>query len=84
MDRNYLKGRDGDRANAVLAAADYNFALLLRWLRRLVRALFQALYPRRSAFNIAKTVAQLFFTDDYPRYALSVSLRGRFSSNEER
>ena len=33
MGRNYLKGRDGDRANAVLAAAGYNFALLLRWLR---------------------------------------------------
>ena len=25
MGRNYLKGRDGDRINAVLAAADYNF-----------------------------------------------------------
>ena len=45
MGRNYLKGRDGDRANAVLAAAGYNFALLLRWLRRLLRALFQALFP---------------------------------------
>ena len=44
MDRNYLKGRGGDRANAVLAAAGYNFALLLRWLRRLLRALFQALF----------------------------------------
>jgi hypothetical protein len=41
--RNYLKGRTGDRANAILAAAGYNFALLLRWLRRLLRALFQAL-----------------------------------------
>ena len=44
-DRNSLKGRDGDRANAVLAAAGYNFALLLRWLRRLLRALCQALFP---------------------------------------
>jgi glutathione S-transferase len=26
MDRNYLKGRDGDRINAVLAAAGYNSA----------------------------------------------------------
>ena len=43
MGRNYLKGRDGDRINAVLAAAGYNFALLLRWLARLLRALFQAL-----------------------------------------
>jgi transposase, IS5 family len=43
MDRNYLKGRGGDRINAVLAAAGYNFALLLRWLAALLRALFQAL-----------------------------------------
>src|SRR5437868_9139915 len=39
MGRNYLKGRDGDRINAVLAAAGYNFGLLLRWLARLLRAL---------------------------------------------
>jgi transposase, IS5 family len=43
MDRNHLKGRAGDRANAVLAAAGYNFALLLRWLARLLRALIQTL-----------------------------------------
>ena len=45
MGRNYLKGRDGDRTNAVLAAAGYNFALLLRWLRKLLRALLQTLIP---------------------------------------
>src|SRR5438045_9608401 len=39
MGRNYLKGRDGDRINAVLAAAGYNFGLLLRWLGGLLRAL---------------------------------------------
>jgi transposase, IS5 family len=43
MGRNHLKGRDGDRINAVLAAAGYNFALLLRWLARLLCVLFQAL-----------------------------------------
>ena len=37
MDRNYLTGRDGDRINAVLAAASYNFSLLLRWLPELLR-----------------------------------------------
>jgi hypothetical protein len=31
---------DGDRINAVLAAAGYNFSLLLRWFRRLLSALF--------------------------------------------
>jgi transposase, IS5 family len=45
MDRNYLKGREGDRANAVLAAAGYNFSLLLRWLEWLLRALIAALTP---------------------------------------
>ena len=43
MDRNYLKGREGDRINAVLAAAGYNFGLLLRWLAELLRALIRAL-----------------------------------------
>jgi IS5 family transposase len=38
MGRNYLKGRDSDRINAVLAAAGYYFTLLLRWLARLLRA----------------------------------------------
>ena len=39
MDRNHLKGPEGDRINAVLAAAGYNFGLLLRWLAELLRAL---------------------------------------------
>ena len=39
MGRNYLKGREGDRINAVLAAAGFNFSLLLRWFRRLLRTL---------------------------------------------
>lgn len=43
MDRNYLKGREGDRANAILAAAGYNFSRLLRWLQALLRALIASL-----------------------------------------
>lgn len=43
MGRNHLKGRHGDRANAVLAAAGYNFSLLLRRLAALLRALLAAL-----------------------------------------
>jgi IS5 family transposase len=46
MGRNHLKGRDGDRINAVLAAAGYNFHLLLRWFAELLRALLYIL-----AFN---------------------------------
>jgi transposase, IS5 family len=36
MDRNYLAGPQGDAINAVLAAAGYNFRLLLNWLRLLL------------------------------------------------
>ena len=32
MDRNYLAGREGDKINALLAAAGYNLRKLLRWL----------------------------------------------------
>jgi IS5 family transposase len=39
MGRNHLKGREGDRINAVLAAVGYNFSLLLRWLAALLCAL---------------------------------------------
>ena len=53
MGRNYLKGRDGDRINAVLAAAGYNFGLLLRWLERLLRALLQALASSHLAARSA-------------------------------
>jgi IS5 family transposase len=43
MDRNYLKGRDGDRINAVMAAVGFNFHLLLRWLQSFLCAWIQAL-----------------------------------------
>jgi IS5 family transposase len=41
MGRNFLKGQGGDRANAVLAAAGFNFHLLLRWLASLLHAIFR-------------------------------------------
>jgi len=45
MGRNYLKGPEGNCINAVLAAAGYNFGLLLRWLAVFLRALIIALAP---------------------------------------
>jgi IS5 family transposase len=50
MGRNYLKGRDGDKANAVLAAAGFNFSLLLRWFEALLRALWRALLRATPAY----------------------------------
>ena len=43
MGRNFLKGTRGDAANAVLAAAGYNFRRLLAWLAALWRVLIMAL-----------------------------------------
>jgi transposase, IS5 family len=60
MGRNYLKGPEGDRINAVLAAAGYNFALLLRWLAELLRTFIMAL--AQSAPH-AQIVSQSFRSD---------------------
>lgn len=53
MDRNYLKGRDGDRANAILAAAGYNFSLLIRWFEALLWALIQMILRDARYHHIA-------------------------------
>lgn len=45
MGRNYLKGRDGNRANTILAAG-FNFHLLLRWLAEILRAWIMAAMAR--------------------------------------
>ncbi len=42
LDRNHLKGRLGDRINAVMSAAGYNFRLLLRWLKLFLRKIIAA------------------------------------------
>ena len=46
MRSNHLKARDGDRINAVLAAAGYNFSLLRHWLAELLRVLLWILCRR--------------------------------------
>lgn len=43
MGRNYLAHRSGDAANAVLAAAGYNFRLLIRWFKFLLFQIFSVL-----------------------------------------
>ena len=46
MDRNYLAHSAGDAINAVLAAAGYNFSLLLNWLRLLLHLFLAALFSQ--------------------------------------
>ncbi len=49
MGRNYLAGAHGDAANAVLAAAGYNFRRLLAWLAALWRVFIMAILADRDA-----------------------------------
>jgi len=44
MGRNYLAHQQGDAINAILAAAGYNFRLLLNWLRLLLRGILVCLF----------------------------------------
>ena len=48
MGRNFLKGRSGDHANAILTAVGYNFRLVLRWLRTLLRKIVEAILAALS------------------------------------
>ena len=44
MDRNRLKGKQGDCFNAILSAAGMNFAKLLKWLEAILRLIFARLF----------------------------------------
>jgi IS5 family transposase len=52
MGRNYLWHRQGDAINAVLAAAGYNFSLVLRWLRLLLCRILLALFARLQSVSV--------------------------------
>ena len=54
LGRNYLKGRDGDAANAILSAVGHNFRLILAWLRMLLRLLLGAILAAFMPRIIAK------------------------------
>ena len=53
MGRNFLKGTHGDAANAVLAAAGYNFRRLLVWLAALWRAFIMAVLAAAPDADLA-------------------------------
>ena len=69
MRRNHLKGRDGDRINAVLAAAGYNFNLLLRWFDEFLRATFLIVLSRLLAPTLRlNRPSKTFFTGPIRAY----------------
>ena len=56
LGRCYLKGREGDAANAILSAVGYNFRLVLAWLSALLRLILIVIrhsIPIQSALSSA-------------------------------
>src|SRR5262245_59934411 len=83
MGRNYLTGRHGDRINAVLAAAGYNFSLLLRWFEELLRVLSLILCHALLAAPLHLTPCRkTFFTADDVAFGREVALVQRACSSE--
>ncbi|MDX1607412.1 MAG: IS5 family transposase [Candidatus Competibacterales bacterium] len=53
LSRNFLKGRDGDHANAVLTAVGYNLRLILAWLRVPLRIILDAIRAALSRSTLS-------------------------------
>ena len=57
LDRNFLKGRLGDQINAVMSAVGYNLRLILKWLRKLLRKIFAAIWVAINSFSTLETAS---------------------------
>jgi transposase, IS5 family len=64
MGRNYLAGTHGDAANAVVAAAGYNFRRLLAWRALLLSIILTALSTARPSEKTPYHRMTAFFTGD--------------------
>lgn len=51
LDRNFLKGRQGDRFNALMTAVGYNLRLILKWLRKFLRKIIAAIMAKINPFS---------------------------------
>lgn len=54
LGRNFLKGRQGDRINAVMSAVGYNLRLILKWLRMLLRRIIAAIRVAMMPLSMLK------------------------------
>ncbi len=57
LGRNYLRGRHGDQANAVLTATGHNLRLVLRWLRKLLCKFIATLIAAIAPVSELKTAS---------------------------
>ena len=54
LGRNFLKGRTGDRVNAVMSAVGYNLRLILKWLRKLLHLIIAAIVSAMAPISTLK------------------------------
>ena len=72
MDRNRLKGKQGDRINAILSAAGMNFAKLLKWAAELLRLIFCWLFGcQRTFFGGLGPIEKIFTLSEPPLWAFA-------------
>ncbi len=57
LDRNFLKGRGGDQINAVMSAVGYNFRLILKWIRLLLRQIIATIVAAIIPFSTLKSAS---------------------------
>ncbi len=57
LGRNFLKGREGDHINAVMSAVGYNLRLILKWLRKLLRRIIDAIWRTAMPFSGLRTAS---------------------------
>ena len=57
LGRNYLKGRHGDHANAVLTAVGHNLRLILRWMKALLSKILDAILDALVPISALKTAS---------------------------
>ena len=57
LDRNYLKGRNGDHINAVMSAVGYNFRLILKWFRALLCKFIATISAAMMTFSAIKAAS---------------------------
>jgi IS5 family transposase len=54
LDRNFLKGHNGDRINAVMSAVGYNIRLILKWIRLLLCKIIAAIVAAMNPLSAPK------------------------------
>ena len=57
LGRNFLHRHHGDHANAVLSAVGYNFRLILKWMRALLRLILEAILDAIRPTSAVRTAS---------------------------